>query len=199
MKQFIADHQNIGKIWYNVEPLAQDRPRTKIDNATQLAMYIQQHPYFRNTYEFCDDDYDDWKWSGASGWIAKLICILDINITNDFVNQVEKGMTVYDWPAFALYKVGKLWKYSDKERFKDQLELILDSDKAFHTVCSLLEKQPLDPEIKELMKREQFLPSVSDADVDETLRDRKRRQRAEADAQAEAEAKAERKAKKQRK
>ncbi|KAL5260516.1 hypothetical protein ACHWQZ_G010600 [Mnemiopsis leidyi] len=95
MRQFISDYNKIREIWYNVEPVEPGVERSKVHKASQLAMYIQNHPYYLRL--------------GAASrkhtsWISKVICTLDVNICEEFINQVEKGMTVYDWHVFATKK-----------------------------------------------------------------------------------------------
>ena len=101
LKQFISDYNKIREIWYNAEPIEPGVERSKLHKASQLAMYIQNHPYYLRSALSKKN----------TTWICKLICTLDVNICEDFINEVEKGMTVYDWHIFAVkqYDWYKKW------------------------------------------------------------------------------------------
>ena len=69
--------------------------------ALQLCQYIEKHPYFQDT---CDN-FDQQVKKITFSWIAKIICLWDMKICKSFVDMVEAGMTVYDWPAWAFVQL----------------------------------------------------------------------------------------------
>ena len=120
------DYKAIRKIWYNTEPLVDGSERTELHRCSQLAAYIMSHPYLANTSKDCrsseniaglfrstkdanKEDLPNLIIFGTQGgtrhrwdWLGQLICHVGPTRIRAFVGAVEAGMTVYDWPTWAM-------------------------------------------------------------------------------------------------
>ena len=166
LQTFIQDYNNIRKIWYNVDPIQVEKTnennnstaRNKISNASQLAVYIRCHPFMESQKLHMTKH--PFEMSEANWWIAKVI-VSDIAITQEFVGLVEQGMTVYEWPAFALralrrsaggYENRETWIAEHRHKFNG------NDGKDFEYILELMESKELD----KVMAREVFLPYIGE-------------------------------------
>ncbi|XP_063679660.1 uncharacterized protein LOC134815114 [Bolinopsis microptera] len=167
LQQFIQDYNNIRRIWYNVDPIQVEKTknenhnptaRNKIANASQLAVYISYHPFMlAQALHLSGHPY---QMSQANWWIAKVI-VSDIAITKEFVGLVEQGMTVYEWPAFALRALRRsAAEYENREEWiaEHRYKFNGRNGEDFKYILELLESKELD----KVMAREVFLPYIGE-------------------------------------
>lgn len=187
---FAMDFKAIRKIWYNTEPLVDGSDRTELLKCSQLAAYIMSHPYLANTTKECNCNFnqfaitkkevhkteDDTIIFGTQGgkrhpwlWLSKMICNMGPFSCRKFVNKVESGLTVYDWPAWILGQTlgdnfEKGWKEfglifqdeNNKRNNPDNCILTKKEYESLNRICHRHKKALTAPQ-----ERDAFLPLLS--------------------------------------
>lgn len=143
------------------------RHKTPANIALQLCMYVMKHPYFINTCQrFPQANPLTFK------WIAKVICLWDMKICSSFVEMVEGGMTVYDWPAWALIQLKnfKNTHSSEKQNALIYQNPLFDKEEV-DDMAKLLKTEGVD----EILERDLFLPALNQPTFDQNQGRKKQR------------------------
>jgi hypothetical protein len=114
-------------------------------------MYVEKHPYFQNTCARYPKRAD----KRTFQWIAKMICLWDMKICGSFVKLVEGGMTVYDWPVWALLQLKNFKNTHSQEEINARL---LSSPLFDEWDLKNMNKYLAVDGVDEILNRELFLP-----------------------------------------